>query len=368
MDPANNNPVRVMLAVLRQVLAAVLNADPRLQVVATAPDPVAAMKRMQSDWPDVLVLDVEMPKMDGITFLRQVMAERPTPVLICSTLTEKGAATTLQALQAGAVGFITKPTLGLRDFLQDQAGEFCRMVLDAARARPRRQAAPMTASIAAPMTGHLAASAAGAGSGSAATPGALLRTTERFVAVGASTGGTQALQAVLLGLPRTCPGIVVVQHMPETFTGLLARQLDGICNMEVREAVNGDRVLPGLVLIAPGGRHMQVKRHGAHYRVEVFDAPHVNRHRPSVDVLFRSVAQAAGSNALGIIMTGMGADGARGLLAMRQAGARTRAQDEDSCVVFGMPKEAIAMGAVDQVRPLAALAGDIMAFEADELR
>ena len=367
--------VKVMLvddsAVLRQVLSQVLNADPRLQVVATASDPIVAQQQMQRDWPDVLVLDVEMPRMDGLTFLRQLMAERPLPVVICSTLTSKGAETTLQALNAGAVAFITKPGLGLRDFIEEQAGEFRRTVWEAAKARPRRIAGPPSQASQASVAGAVAAGsglgAAAATAGAVARPpavGALHSTTDRVVAIGASTGGTQALQVVLQALPRTGPGIVVVQHMPPNFTALMAKQLDKDCAMNIREAVDGDRVHAGVVLIAPGGRHMVLKRDGAQYRVSVMDAPPVNLHKPSVDVLFRSVAQCAGANALGIILTGMGNDGARGLLAMRQAGAHTIAQDENSCVVFGMPKEAIAMNAAAEVHPLDRMAGDVLRFQA----
>ncbi len=345
--------IKVMIvddsAVVREVLSAVIGADPALRVIATAPDPIVARQKMQVDWPDVIVLDVEMPKMDGITFLRQLMAERPTPVVICSTLTEKGAKTTMAALSAGAVSFVTKPTLGLRDFLQGQAAEFSRIIRDAARARPKRTVAA-------------AGSVSGASAADLQAPRheAMAQTTEQVVALGTSTGGTQALEAVLTALPRVCPGIVIVQHMPEKFTAQFADRLNGLCRLEVREAVDRDRVLPGRALIAPGGRHMRLVRNGAIYQVEVFDGPPVNRHRPSVDVLFRSVAKVAGANALGVIMTGMGDDGARGLLDMHDKGARTLAQDEDSCVVFGMPKEAIKLGAAQRIVPLSAIAAEIV--------
>ncbi|MCX7273231.1 MAG: chemotaxis response regulator protein-glutamate methylesterase [Burkholderiales bacterium] len=358
--------IKVMIvddsAVVREVLSAVIGADPGLRVIATAPDPIAARLKMNADWPDVIVLDVEMPRMDGITFLRQLMAERPTPVVICSTLTEKGAKTTMLALSAGAVTFVTKPTLGLRDFLQGQAAEFSRIVRDAARARPRRSVVPATASGAGAGTGAgagVTASALAGGDDRFPRAEAMARTTEQVVAIGTSTGGTQALETVLTALPRVCPGIVIVQHMPEKFTAQFAARLNGLCRLEVREAANGDRVLPGRALIAPGGRHMRMVRNGAIYQVEIFDGPPVNRHRPSVDVLFRSVAKVAGANALGIIMTGMGDDGARGLLDMHDRGARTVAQDEDSCVVFGMPKEAIKLGAADRVMPLGSIASEI---------
>ncbi|CAN5707652.1 chemotaxis response regulator protein-glutamate methylesterase [soil metagenome] len=366
------NAIKVMLvddsAVLRQVLSNVLNADARLDVIATASDPIVAQQLMAKEWPDVLVLDVEMPRMDGLTFLRQLMAEHPLPVVICSTLTAKGAATTLEALSAGAVAFMTKPTLGLRDFIEEQAAEFRRVVITAASARPRRTAQSAAANQRVAGQATVPGALQTVPGALQTAPGALQATTDRIVAIGASTGGTQALQAVLQGLPRTAPGIVVVQHMPPSFTAMLAQQLDKDCAMNVREAADGDRVHDGVVLIAPGGHHMKVVRDGAHYRVSVLDAPPVNQHRPSVDVLLRSVAQCAGANALGIILTGMGHDGARGLLAMQQAGARTFAQDEESCVVFGMPKEAIALGAADQVRSLMRMAPGIMAFQAQTMR
>lgn len=283
--------------------------------------------------------------MDGITFLRKLMKERPTPVVICSTLTEKGADTTLQALSAGAVDIITKPKLGLRDFLQ-AGGQHMVQVLKAA-ARAKLAAVPRARPAASPEP-------------RAPAPVAMARTTDQVVALGTSTGGTQALEVVLTRLPADCPGIVVVQHMPEKFTAAFAHRLNQLCRCEVREAVDGDRVIPGLVLIAPGGRHMQLRRSGAQYRVGVADGPPVNRHKPSVDVLFRSVANTAGRNALGIIMTGMGDDGAQGLLAMRQAGAHTIAQDQESSVVFGMPREAIEIGAAAEVLPLSQMAEAIV--------
>lgn len=334
-------------AVVRQVLAQVLGSDPELRVAGSAPDPIFALQKMQRDWPDVIVLDVEMPRMDGITFLKKLMQERPTPVVICSTLTEKGADTTLQAMAAGAVDIITKPRVGLRDFLQTGSQQMLRVVKAAARAKmaPVRRRPESLAPVA-PPTAPVA-------------PG-LGQTTDQVVALGTSTGGTHALEAVLTRMPANCPGIVVVQHMPEKFTAAFAQRLNQLCTCDVREAADGDRVLPGLVLIAPGGRHMQLRRSGAQYRVSVTDGPPVNRHKPSVDVLFRSVATAAGRNALGIIMTGMGDDGANGLLAMRQAGAHTIAQDQETSVVFGMPREAIQRGAAAEVLPLDAMANGIL--------
>jgi two-component system chemotaxis response regulator CheB len=306
------------------------------------------MARMQTAWPDVIVLDIEMPRMDGITFLKKIMAERPTPVVICSTLTEAGAQTSLAALAAGAVAIITKPKIGLKQFLGDSSDDLVSAVRAASRARPR---VPLQA---------VGKNTADVILQASDRPGAMLQTTERVVALGTSTGGTQALEAVLTALPRLAPGIVIVQHMPEKFTAAFASRLDSLCQIDVKEAQNLDRVVPGRALIAPGGAHLLLRRNGAQYHVEVMPGPLVSRHRPSVDVLFRSVAQAAGANALGVIMTGMGDDGAAGLLEMRKAGARTLGQDEDSCVVYGMPKEAVKLGAVERSVPLGAIAREIL--------
>jgi two-component system chemotaxis response regulator CheB len=337
-------------AVVRQVLSAALADDPSIELLGTASDPVFAIEKMRAQWPDVIVLDVEMPRMDGITFLKKIMAERPTPVVICSTLTGKGAETTLQALAAGAFSIITKPKMGLKHFLEDSSDDLVSAIKAAAHANPRRLA-PSTLAAAPP---KLSADAI-----LAAATHAMAETTERVVAIGTSTGGTQALESVLTALPQVCPGIVIVQHMPEKFTGAFAARLNELCRIEVREAKSGDRVLPGRALVAPGGRHMLLKRNGAQYHVDIVDGPPVSRHRPSVDVLFRSVAKCAGKNALGIIMTGMGDDGAAGLLEMRNEGALTIAQDEQSCVVYGMPKEAVKRGAVIKTLPLHAIAGAI---------
>ena len=341
-------------AVVRQVLTANLSQDPGINVLAAVADPVFAMARMQMQWPDVIVLDVEMPRMDGITFLKKLMAERPTPVVICSTLTEKGAETTMQALAAGAVSIVTKPKAGLKQFLQEDSESLVVAVKAASRANLRRlTSAPATMPVQAKLSADAILPAASQ---------AMAETTDRVVAIGTSTGGTQALEAVLTALPRVSPGIVIVQHMPEKFTGAFAARLNNLCQIEVREAVNGDRVLPGRALIAPGGRHLLLKRSGAQYYVEVVDGPPVSRHRPSVDVLFRSVAKCAGKNALGIIMTGMGDDGAKGLKEMHDMGAHTLGQDEDSCVVYGMPKEAVKLGAVNKELPLGRLAAEIVAY------
>nr|Q21ZZ9.2 RecName: Full=Protein-glutamate methylesterase/protein-glutamine glutaminase 2 [Rhodoferax ferrireducens T118] len=335
-------------AVVRQVVAGLLADDPAIEVIAAVADPILAIARMKVQWPDVFVLDIEMPRMDGITFLKKIMAERPTPVVICSTLTEKGAQTSMAALSAGAVAIITKPKLGLKQFLVDASDDLISAVKAAARANVKRLQVveKLTADAILPASDR---------------HDAMLQTTERVVALGTSTGGTQALEVVLTALPRVTPGIVIVQHMPEKFTAEFANRLNGLCQITVREAKNNDRVVPGRALIAPGGKHMLLRRNGAQYSVEVLDGPLVNRHRPSVDVLFRSVARCAGANALGVIMTGMGDDGAAGLAEMRKAGARTLAQDEESCVVYGMPKEAVKRGGVERSVPLGAIAREIMA-------
>jgi two-component system chemotaxis response regulator CheB len=336
-------------AVVRQVLTEMLSADRGIEVMGAAPDPLFAMKKMEARWPDVIVLDIEMPRMDGLTFLRKIMSERPTPVVICSTLTQKGAETTMQAMSAGAVSIITKPRAGLKGFLQDSANDVATAVKAAARARVNKMRST-SASASLPVESVQLSP----------TRGSLLKTTQQLVAIGTSTGGTQALEVVLTALPAMCPGIVIVQHMPEKFTDMFAQRLNGLCKIQVREARDRDRVLPGLALIAPGGRHMKIERSGAHYIARVFDGPPVNRHKPSVDVLFRSVADQAGKNAVGFILTGMGGDGARGLKAMHDAGAHTVAQDEKSSIVFGMPKEAIALGAAGKIIGLGEVAREIM--------
>jgi len=338
-------------AVVRKIVQAILDQESDIQVIGTASDPIFAMEKMNKEWPDVIVLDVEMPRMDGITFLKKIMSENPTPVVICSSLTEKGAETTMQAMSAGAVEIITKPKIGLRGFLEESSNE----LINAVRAASLTRVSKLTKLPSQPILVPEKFSAdviLSAGTGTA-----MAKTTERIVAIGASTGGTQALESVLTALPRVSPGIIIVQHMPEKFTAAFAERLNGICNIEVREAKNNDRVIPGLALIAAGGRHMLLKRSGAYYYVEVVDGEPVNRHRPSVDVLFRSTAKFAGKNSTGIIMTGMGDDGARGLKEMLDAGAYTIAQDEATSAVFGMPKEAIKLGAAKKIMPL----GDIPA-------
>ena len=340
-------------ALVRQVVTQIISGHSQIEVIGTAQDPIFALEKMRANWPDVLIVDIEMPRMDGITFLRKVMAERPTPIIICSSLAESGAQVTMEALAAGAINVVTKPKAGLKSFLEDSASDIVQAVMAAARANVgllARRAAPRPAidRPAPSLPHHQGATMYG--------------TTDRIVAIGTSTGGTQALEAVLTHLPAVSPGIVIVQHMPEKFTAMFADRLNSICAMEVKEAENNDRVRTGLALIAPGGRHMSLRRSGALYFVEVKDGPLVNRHKPSVDVLFRSVAVAAGKNALGIIMTGMGDDGARGLKEMRNTGAKTIAQDEASCVVFGMPKEAIKLGAAEQTLALGQIPGAIVSF------
>jgi two-component system, chemotaxis family, protein-glutamate methylesterase/glutaminase len=346
-------------AVVRQVMTALLAKDSGIEVIGAVSDPIFAMTRMNQEWPDVVLLDVEMPRMDGITFLKKIMSVRPTPVVICSTLTEKGAETSMQALAAGAVEIVTKPKVGLKDFLTSDATLIINAIKAAALADMRHMKA-MTASR--PMPTKRPIEALHRAVDDNMRSGV---TTDRLVAIGTSTGGTQALQTVLTQLSRVAPGIVIVQHMPEKFTGAFAARLNGLCEIEVLEAKHGDRIIPGRALIAPGGRHLSIKLSGAQYHVEIMDGPPVNRHKPSVDVLFRSVAKYAGKNALGIIMTGMGDDGARGLKEMFDAGARTVAQDEQSCVVFGMPKEAIKMGAAERVLPLSAMSGVIELYGKD---
>ena len=331
-------------AVVRKHLSDLLTAG-GIDVVATAQDPVFAWPKLDSACPDVIVLDVEMPRMDGITFLRKLMAERPTPVVMCSTLTEAGCETTMQALAAGAVSFVTKPRMGLREFL----GERSNGLVDAVKAAAKANLKALPRSAPAPAGGKPAPRPFIA---PPAVQGAMAETTDRVVVMGVSTGGVQSTEVVLRALPRNTPGIMIVQHMPEKFTASYAARLNSLCEIDVVEAKDGDRVIPGRALIAPGGKHMRLRRSGAQYLAEVVDGPLINHHRPSVDVLFRSVAAQAGRNAIGVIMTGMGDDGARGLKEMHEAGAVTAAQDEASCVVFGMPKEAIRLGGVDHVLPL----------------
>jgi two-component system chemotaxis response regulator CheB len=337
-------------ALVRQTLSAILESDPDIEVVATASDPFVAADILRHTVPDVITLDIEMPRMDGLTFLRKIMSQHPIPVVICSSLAEAGAETTLKALEYGAVSIIQKPKIGTKQFLEESRVLICDEVKAAALAKvkpytPTPTPTPkLSADVMLPKPGAQA----------------MIETTDKVVAVGASTGGTEALARLLSALPADSPGIVVVQHMPEQFTRAFARRLDGLCAISVKEAEDGDPVLRGHALIAPGGRHMLLLRSGARYTVRIKDGPLVSRHRPSVDVLFRSTARYAGKNAVGVIMTGMGDDGARGMREMHDAGAHTIAQDETSCVVFGMPKEAIAAGGVDEILPLDAIPAAIL--------
>ena len=331
-------------AIVRQTLREVLCSDPEIEVMTPAPDPFIAVERMRSQRPDVITLDIEMPRMDGLTFLREIMSQDPIPVVICSSLAEEGTQSALKALEYGAVDIIAKPRLGTRQFLEDARVLLCQAVKAAAYARSRR---PRPVRAVEPKLTADAILAPGSG--------AMAETTEKIVTVGASTGGTEALRLLLESLPADTPGIVIVQHMPELFTRAFAERLDTLCAITVKEAETNDSVIRGRALIAPGNHHLLLKRSGARYYVEVKDGPLVCRHRPSVDVLFRSAARYAGQNAVGVIMTGMGDDGARGMLEMKQAGAFTIAQDEATSVVFGMPKEAIRLGGVDKVLPLSSI-------------
>jgi two-component system, chemotaxis family, protein-glutamate methylesterase/glutaminase len=339
-------------AVVRQTLTEVLGSDPQIEVVGAAADPFIAATKINKELPDVITLDVEMPRMDGITFLQKLMSQHPIPVVMCSSLTEKGCETTLKALEYGAVDIILKPRLGAKKFLEESRITICDAVKAAVRARvrpiskkPYRVEKKLTADVVIPPS---------------MPARAMARTTEKIVVVGASTGGTEALRIFLEAMPLDCPGIVIVQHMPENFTRAFAGRLNDICRIEVKEAENGDSVLRGRALIGPGNRHILLKRSGARYYVEVKDGPLVCRHRPSVDVLFRSAARYAGSNAVGVIMTGMGDDGSRGMKEMKDAGAFNIAQDEATCIVFGMPNEAIKREAVDKVLPLDGIAGAVI--------
>lgn len=353
------HPVRALIvddsASVRQTLTGILSADPDIEVIGTAGDPYAAARKIADVAPDVITLDVEMPRMDGITFLRKLMAQHPIPVVMCSSLTEEGSATLMQALEAGAVDVILKPRVDTKQGLIESSVRICDAVKAAARANLKKL--PYRNAQASSPTKKLNADVI---LPEPSPRRAMARTTETVVCIGASTGGTESLRAVLEVLPLDCPGIVIVQHMPERFTAAFAKRLDALCAIEVKEAEDGDKVLRGRALIAPGNRHTLLQRSGAQYYVSVKDGPLVSRHRPSVDVLFRSAAQYAGANATGILMTGMGDDGAQGLLEMRTSGAATVAQDEATSVVFGMPKEAIQRGAAGKIMPLGLIAAEIV--------
>ena len=329
-------------AVVRMTLGSILTATCEF-TVETASDPLIAMRKMAQRRPDVIVLDLEMPHMDGLTFLRRIMSTDPLPVVICSGMASRESELGICALEEGAVDIIAKPKLGVRDFVEQSAYSIVDIIRSAAGSRPHRTVAmPFQRT---PVRRPLPE---------------IRFTTDKIVAVAASTGGTEAIRTLLLEMPPDCPALVIVQHMPAAFTAAFAKRLHEICRIEVKEAESGDKLAPGRALIAPGNRHTLVRKSGAHYTVEISDTPPVNHHRPSADLLFRSVAEAAGPNAVGVVLTGMGDDGAAGLLEMRQSGAATIAQDEASCVVFGMPKKAIERGAVQDVAPLSAIADAVL--------
>ncbi|AOJ03394.1 MULTISPECIES: protein-glutamate methylesterase/protein-glutamine glutaminase [Burkholderia] len=337
-------------ALIRSLMTEIINSQPDMEVCATAPDPLVARELIKQHNPDVLTLDVEMPRMDGLDFLEKLMRLRPMPVVMVSSLTERGSEITLRALELGAVDFVTKPRVGIRDGMLEYSERLADKVRAASRARVRQNPQP-----------HAAAAAPGHAGAAAPLINNPLVSTEKLIIVGASTGGTEAIREVLTPLPPDAPAVLIAQHMPPGFTRSFAQRLNGLCRISVKEAEHGERVLPGHAYIAPGHAHLLLARSGANYIAHLSDDPPVNRHRPSVDVLFRSAAQHAGKNALGVILTGMGRDGAAGLLEMKKAGAYTFAQDEASCVVFGMPREAIAMGGVDDVAPLSDMSRRIMA-------
>ncbi|MEP4556080.1 protein-glutamate methylesterase/protein-glutamine glutaminase [Cobetia amphilecti] len=390
-------------ALIRELMAEIINAQPDMQVVATAPDPLVARDLIKRHEPDVLTLDVEMPRMDGLDFLERLMRLRPMPVVMVSSQTERGGEITLRALELGAVDFVSKPRLGIRGGMLEYAETIADKIRAAARARVRPAGRAVTSPSAGsaqagsvlfnstlsnpaqsslsqsnPYQSSLADRSVAASvsqgtvsqdtvsqdtvspSATAAASRRPLLSSEKLIAVGASTGGTEAIRAVLQSLPADAPAILVTQHMPPGFTRSFAERLNGLCRIAVKEAVHGERILPGHAYIAPGDAHLTLSRSGANYVVTLDQRPPVNRHRPSVDVLFDSVARVAGRNAVGVILTGMGRDGARGLLQMREAGAHTIAQDEQSCVVYGMPREAVELGAAQSVLPLSRISGQLL--------
>jgi two-component system chemotaxis response regulator CheB len=343
-------PIRVLVvddsALIRSVLREIIGGQPDMEVVGVAPDPIVAREMIRRLDPDVLTLDVEMPRMDGLDFLEKLMRLRPMPVVMVSTLTERGSEITLRALELGAVDFVTKPKISIQHGMQEYADTIADKIRAAARARIRRTPPATAASAAEPAL--------------LKSLGNPLASSEKLIIIGASTGGTEAIREFLVQMPPDCPGILIVQHMPEGFTRSFAQRLDSLCRIAVAEATHGERVLPGHAYLAPGHSHLLLARSGANYVTALDQGPPVNRHRPSVDVLFRSAALHAGKNAVGVILTGMGRDGAAGMLEMRQAGAWNVAQDEASCVVFGMPREAIAAGATHETAPLKELPGMVL--------
>lgn len=342
--------IRVLIvddsALIRGVLKEILSEDPEIEVVGTAPDPYIARDKIKTLKPDVLTLDVEMPKMDGLTFLQKLMAARPMPVVMVSSLTEQSAATTMQALELGAVDYVTKPTVDIQHGLEEISRKITNKVKVAAQACVKKRTSPVDC------TERIKALAA---------QSAMIKTTDTIIAIGSSTGGTEALREMLELLPPNTPPILMTQHMPEQFTKTFADRLNQFCQINVKEAQEGDSVIQGQALLAPGNFHMELRRSGARYYVTLNQAPPVNRHRPAVDPMFQSVAKYAGANSIGVILTGMGNDGAVGMLDMKKAGAFNLAQDEASCVVFGMPKEAIKAGGVDKIFPLSDIPSAILA-------
>ena len=346
-------------AMVRQTLEKILSSDHQIEVIATAADPYIAADKIRKEVPHVITLDVEMPRMDGITFLKKIMHQHPIPVVICSSLTEKGSETALKAFEYGAIDVIHKPVLGTREFLKESSIQICDVIkaaalVDLKKTKHMRDAFKVVKKLTADAVLPKVSSKA------------MVQSTEKVVVVGASTGGTEALKVFLEALPPNAPGMVIVQHMPGNFTKAFSQRLDQSCSVTVKEAANNDSVLRGYVLIAPGNRHALLKRSGARYYVEVKGGPLVSRHRPSVDVLFRSASRYAGKNACGVILTGMGDDGAKGMLELKESGASTIAQDEASCTVFGMPQQAIKLGCVDQVLPLSAIAGAVIRITNDQ--
>ncbi len=339
-------------ALVRQALTDILSSDPQIEVIAAAPDPFVAAERMRECTPDVITLDVEMPRMDGITFLQKIMSQHPIPVVMCSTLTESGSETAMKALEYGAVDIIVKPKMGTKQFIEESRVSICDTVKAAAMTKGRQRPVHLSREVTPKYTADVIIERA--------TSKAMIQTTDKVVIVGASTGGTEALKMFLEMLPEDAPGIVIVQHMPEHFTAAFAKRLDSICRITVKEAADNDSVVRGRALIAPGNHHTLLKRSGARYYVEIKDGPLVSRHRPSVDVLFRSAARYAGKNVVGVIMTGMGDDGARGMKEMFDAGAVNIAQDEATCVVYGMPNEAVKMGGVHKSLPLQNIAAEVL--------
>lgn len=359
MTAKRSSPISVLIvddsAIVRATLSRILDAEPDITIMGAAADPFLAAAKIRERTPDVIMLDVEMPRMDGLTFMRKIMTQHPIPIVICSALTTDGAEATMRALELGAVEIVAKPQVGTTRFLEESAAR----ITDAVRGAAHARLDLLGMSLRRPVEPKRSADAI-----IPRRSRTMLRTTDRLIALGASTGGTEAIRVVLEAMPANCPGLVIVQHMPPEFTRHFAERLNQLATIEVREAADGDAVIDGRALIAPGDRHMLLVRSGARYHVQLVDGPLVSRHRPSVDVLFRSVAEHAGPNAVGVLMTGMGDDGASGLLEMREAGARTVAQDEASSVVFGMPAAAIARGAAEEVLPLPHIAERVVALSA----